>query len=65
LQAERGLAYLFITHDLGVVRAIAERVVVMQSGRVVEHGTADAVLSAPQHDYTRALLAATPVPVPP
>ncbi len=65
LQAERGLAYLFITHDLGVVRAIADRVVVMQTGRVVEHGSADAVLSAPRHDYTRALLAATPVPVPP
>ncbi len=65
LQAERGLAYLFITHDLGVVRAIADRVVVMQAGRVVEQGPADAVLSAPQHDYTRALLAATPVPVPP
>ena len=65
LQAERGLAYLFITHDLGVVRAIADRVVVMQAGRVVEQGTADAVLSAPRHDYTKALLVATPVPVPP
>jgi ABC-type glutathione transport system ATPase component len=61
LQAERGLAYLFITHDFGVVRAVADRVVVMRAGRVVEQGPADAVLSAPAHDYTRALLAATPV----
>ncbi len=61
LQAEHGLAYLFITHDLGVVRAMADRVAVMYRGRVVETGPADAVLGAPQHDYTRALLAATPM----
>ena len=62
IQAERGLAYLFITHDLGVVRAVADRVVVMYRGRVVEQGTADAVLDRPAHDYTKALLAATPIP---
>jgi ABC-type glutathione transport system ATPase component len=60
LQATRGLAYLFITHDLGVVRAVADRVVVMQRGRVVEQGTVEAVLDSPSHDYTKALLAASP-----
>jgi ABC-type glutathione transport system ATPase component len=60
LQAEHGLAYLFITHDFGVVRAVADRVLVMHRGRVVEAGDAGAVLDAPGHDYTRALLAATP-----
>jgi len=60
LQAERGLAYLFITHDLGVVRAVADRVAVMHRGQIVEQGRADAVLDAPQHPYTIALLAATP-----
>ena len=64
LQQQRGLAYLFITHDLGVVRAFAQRVAVMYQGRIVEQGTADAVLDAPQHAYTQALLAATPVPDP-
>jgi ABC-type glutathione transport system ATPase component len=62
IQIERGLAYLFITHDLGVVRAVADRVVVMFRGRVVEQGAAGAVLDAPTHAYTRSLLAATPVP---
>ncbi|VTU36504.1 ATP-binding cassette domain-containing protein [Variovorax sp. PBL-E5] len=64
LQRQKNLAYLFITHDLGVVRAMADRVMVMHQGRVVESGDADAVLDAPQHDYTRRLLAATPVPDP-
>lgn len=64
LQRERGLAYLFITHDLGVVRAMADRVAVMQGGQLVELDTADAVLSAPSHPYTQRLLAATPVPDP-
>ena len=64
LQRERQLAYLFITHDLGVVRAMADRVMVMHQGRVVETGTADTVLNTPQHAYTQQLLAATPVPDP-
>lgn len=64
LQRERGLAYLFITHDLGVVRAMADRVAVMQGGQLVELDTADAVLTAPSHPYTQRLLAATPVPDP-
>ena len=64
LQQQKGLAYLFITHDLGVVRAFAQRVAVMYQGRIVEEGTADAVLDAPQHAYTQRLLAATPVPDP-
>jgi len=62
-QAQRGLAYVFITHDLGVVRAIADRVVVMRGGKVVEAGSVDAVLANPQHEYTRALLAASGAPV--
>ncbi|MEP6720117.1 MAG: ATP-binding cassette domain-containing protein [Variovorax sp.] len=64
LQRQNNLAYLFITHDLGVVRAMADRVMVMTGGKVVETGTADAVLDTPQHPYTRKLLAATPVPDP-
>ena len=58
LQASRKLAYLFISHDLKVVRAIANHVIVMQDGRVVEEGPADRILSAPGTDYTRALVAA-------
>jgi ABC-type oligopeptide transport system ATPase subunit len=64
LQREKNLAYLFITHDLGVVRAIADRVMVMHRGRVVESGTADAVLNSPHDTYTQHLIAATPVPDP-
>jgi ABC-type oligopeptide transport system ATPase subunit len=64
LQKRRGLACLFITHDLGVVRAIADRVVVMRHGVIVEQGDAADVLRAPRHDYTRTLLAATPIPDP-
>jgi peptide/nickel transport system ATP-binding protein len=58
LQAQYGMAVLFITHDLGVVAEIAEEVVVMQLGRVVEHGPVDAIFHAPRHPYTRRLLAA-------
>jgi ABC-type glutathione transport system ATPase component len=60
LKRERGLALLFITHDLDAARALAETIAVMQAGRVVEHGPTLAVLAAPQHAHTRALLAARP-----
>jgi peptide/nickel transport system ATP-binding protein len=60
LQAERAMSVLFITHDFGVVADIADHVVVMRQGQVVESGTAKAVLGAPAHPYTRALLAAVP-----
>ena len=60
IQRRRGTGVLFITHDFGVVAEIADRVAVMQRGVIVEQGTAAAVLSAPQHAYTRALIAAVP-----
>ena len=61
LQEEFGLAYLFISHDLSVVRHIADRVMVIYLGHAVETASRDALFSAPQHPYTRALLSATPV----
>jgi peptide/nickel transport system ATP-binding protein len=60
LQRELGVSYLFITHNIGVVEYIADRVAVMQSGRIVEQGSAEQVLQQPQQDYTRQLLAAVP-----
>ena len=60
LQEDLDLAYLFISHDLSVVRHIAGEVMVMYLGRSVEHGTVDAIFTAPRHPYTRALLASTP-----
>lgn len=60
LQRDYGLAYLFISHDLSVVEAITDRVMVMRAGQIVEQGTTGEVMGNPQHDYTRALLAAVP-----
>ena len=58
LQTDHGLAYLFISHDLRVVRALADDIMVMRGGKVVEHGPADTIFSQPTNDYTRALIAA-------
>ena len=60
LQARLNIAYLFITHNIAVVEYLAHEVAVMYQGRIVERGTAEAVLASPQHDYTRTLLAAVP-----
>ena len=65
LQQRRRMAMLFITHDLGIVRKIADDVCVMQKGRIVEAGPVARIFGAPQHPYTRALLAAEPKGAPP
>ncbi len=65
IQQRRNMAVLFITHDFGVVADIADHVAVLQRGRLVESGSAEAVLRHPQHAYTRALLAAVPSLTPP
>jgi microcin C transport system ATP-binding protein len=65
LQARRGMAMLFITHDLGIVREVADRVAVMTEGELVEQGSTATVFAAPQQDYTRKLLAAEPRGKPP
>ncbi|MBA2701365.1 MAG: peptide ABC transporter ATP-binding protein, partial [Chloroflexi bacterium] len=60
LQRDLGLAMLFVTHNLPLVRSIAQRVAVLNQGQIVELGPVAAVLNAPSHDYTRRLLADTP-----
>ncbi|MFE3068774.1 ABC transporter ATP-binding protein [Streptomyces sp. NPDC059247] len=60
IRREAGISYLFVTHDLAVVRHIADEVMVLKSGQVVEAGPADRVLDAPEHPYTRLLLASVP-----
>ena len=64
LQAELGLTYLFITHDLAVARHICDRIAVLYLGRVVESGTAADIVARPRHPYTQALVSAVPVPDP-
>jgi oligopeptide/dipeptide ABC transporter ATP-binding protein len=64
LQRARGLAYLFIAHDLAVVRQLAHRIAVMYFGRIVEQGPAEAIIQNPRHPYTRALISAVPEPDP-
>jgi len=64
LQDEFGLAYLFVAHDIGVVRHISDRIAVMNEGKIVEQGSADQVCEHPKDEYTKKLLAAVPVPDP-
>lgn len=64
LQAEFGLSYLFISHDMAVIQHVCQRIAVMYQGKIVEQGTRDQILSRPQHPYTQRLLAAVPEPDP-
>ena len=64
IQKRLGMSMLFITHDLGIVRKLADRVCVMNAGKIVERGPVERVFTAPEHPYTRALLAAEPKPDP-
>ena len=63
VREERGLTILFISHDLGVVRRVCDETVVMRRGEIVEYGATEGILTDPQHEYTRALLASVPQPV--
>ena len=60
IKKERGLSYLMITHDISIARAFADRVAVMSQGQIVEEGQANVVLTRPEKDYTKRLLAAVP-----
>jgi len=60
LQKDKGISYLFITHDLSIVPMIADEVAVMKEGKIVEQGSTKEVMQNPQHDYTQKLLAAVP-----
>jgi peptide/nickel transport system ATP-binding protein len=62
LKESLGMSYLFVSHDLNVVRLLCDRVLVMRAGRIVEQGPTDKVLFAPEADYTRELLSAIPHP---
>ena len=64
LQDEFGLTYLFVAHDIGVVRHVSDRIAVMHEGKIVEEGTADQVCEHPSDPYTKTLLAAVPIPDP-
>jgi peptide/nickel transport system ATP-binding protein len=64
LQADFGLTYVFVAHDIGVVRHVSDRIAVMHRGKIVEEGAADTVCERPQDEYTRKLLAAVPIPDP-
>ena len=64
LQDELGLTYVFVAHDIGVVRHISDRIAVMNEGKIVEQGSADQVCEHPKDDYTKKLLAAVPIPDP-
>ena len=64
LQSEFGLSYVFIAHDLSVIRQVADRIAVMYLGRIAEHGTSDEIFARPDHPYTQALLSAAPLPDP-
>jgi peptide/nickel transport system ATP-binding protein len=64
LQDELGLSYVFISHDMSVIRYMCDRVAVMYRGKIVEVGETDQVVTDPTHDYTRALLSAIPHPDP-
>ena len=62
LKTALGMSYLFVSHDLNVVRLLCDRVIVMRAGKIVEQGSTTQVLNAPQSDYTRELLTAIPHP---
>ncbi|HEX6228499.1 MAG TPA: ATP-binding cassette domain-containing protein [Solirubrobacterales bacterium] len=64
LQRELGISYVFVAHDIGVVRHVSDRIAVMHAGRIVEQGTADQVCERPSDPYTRTLISAVPIPDP-